>query len=418
MKKQQTWEPPSGMWYEHRPKCRKRPYYLFWRDSKGTKTWERYEDEKGRELAAKRMAEALASHGASTILTFDPEKWRTWLQFEAMVGPGVDPLIVAAEWKASRQGKAGSSVGMQLETAITKYFAIRKAEKSWGRDAERHAELHLKERFHDAYFTKRINDITTEDIRTWLGSLKGKDGDPMHDLTVKDHRKNLATFFDYAVREGWVSVNPVAAIKPPKVEQADVHVISVREAFAFFKANRDSRCIGRVALEAFGGVRYSTAGKIDKEGINFEQKGIRMLGKTHKSGKTKYRQGQPDNLWDWLKHAPETCWTMTALQYREEKRAAAIKSGLRPASIATNEDQVKMDAIANIWRHSFASYHLARYKKVPLTQYLMQHSNPKTTEIYEGVADETDAARYLMITPQTVLLEWEQFLALEILPYT
>jgi hypothetical protein len=45
---------------------------------------------------------------------------------------------------------------------------------------------------------------------------------------------------------------------------------------------------------------------------------------------------------------------------------------------------------------------------------LAQHSNNKMTEKYEGMADQTDAARYWMITPDTVKLTWEEFLALPI----
>ena len=105
---------------------------------------------------------------------------------------------------------------------------------------------------------------------------------------------------------------------------------------------------------------------------------------------------------------------MTLLNYREEKRIAAIKSGIRPASNASGEDAKKIGAMRNVWRHSFISYHLAAFKNLPLTQYLAQHSNPQTTEEYEGMAKHDDALRYFMITPQTAKLPWEKFLKLPI----
>jgi len=54
-------------------------------------------------------------------------------------------------------------------------------------------------------------------------------------------------------------------------------------------------------------------------------RGVRMAAGIHKTGqvdgKNRYRQGHPDNLWAWLNHAPETCWEMTFLNYREAKRS-------------------------------------------------------------------------------------------------
>lgn len=83
------------------------------------------------------------------------------------------------------------------------------------------------------------------------------------------------------------------------------------------------------ALEAFGGVRYTTAGKLAKENVLLDSPGIRMLGRHHKGGKTRFRQGQPDNLFLWLRHAPESCWAMTP---RERLRTVPRLSGTVGAS--------------------------------------------------------------------------------------
>jgi len=184
--------------------------------------------------------------------------------------------------------------------------------------------------------------------------------------------------------------------------------------------NAAERLVGRVALEAFGGLRYTTAGEIGKDGIIFGARGIRMAANIHKSGekdgRARYRQGLPDNVWKWLNHVPDTYWQMTLLNYREAKRYAWVRAELRPTANLTAEDAMTIEALDNIWRHSFISYHLARYKAVPLTQYLAQHQSPRQAQEYEGLADETDAARYFMITPETVKLSWEEFLALPISP--
>lgn len=351
------------------------------------------------------------------MLTFDSGRWGRYCEFQKIVGDDIDPVVVAHEWRASKQGTP-KIVGMTLADAVKKYLLLRDDEKSWGDDAKRHAKKQLS-RLVDKFGEVRLNAVGTEELRGWLRDLKDDTGKGLSACSIKDHRKNVNTFFDYCLREQWGALeNPCARIKPPKLDDGDPVVIPIRDAFEFFKANRAEPVIGRVALEAFAGVRYTTAGKIEADAINFDGRGVRMAAAIHKSGKkdgrARYRQGHPDCLWKWLEHTPEKTWAMTALQYREAKRFASIRAGLRPFTIESAEDREKMDGLRNVWRHSFISYHLARFKSLPLTQYLAQHSSPKTTEEYEGIADQNDAARYFAITPETVLMEWEDFAALKV----
>ncbi|MDF9827503.1 site-specific recombinase XerD [Ereboglobus sp. PH5-5] len=415
VKRSREWVPPRGMRYSFRPERKSAPFYLHWRKN-GKETALGFKDKASREIKARSLAEARDAHG-SEVLTFDPVLWRKYREFQAIVGEGVDPVIVAHEWKKSKQGTARIE-SLVLTDAVTKYFALRKSEQSWGRDAERHAEKHLK-RLCDEHGAKRLSELSREEVREWMDGLVDDEGNPIGPYSKKDHLKHVRTFFDYALRERWGAVeNPCLLIKPPKTEDGDPVVIPLRDAFEFFKANRDERVVGRVALEAFGGIRYTTAGLIQKDAVNFENKGLRLVARIHKTGKkdgrTRYRQGHPDNLWTWLAHTPESTWAMSALNYREGKRHAGIRAGIRPSDTSDAENQERIRGLRNVWRHSFISYHLAAFKNTPLTQYLAQHSNPKTTEEYEGVADQTDAARYFLITPDSVKLSWEEFLKLPI----
>ncbi|WP_043586736.1 tyrosine-type recombinase/integrase [Geminisphaera colitermitum] len=413
------WEPPRGIRYSYDDTRPNAPFYLHWRDEKGVRKAKGYPDEKAREIAAKDLADKRSKHG-DVILTFDPAKWARYVEFQKIVGENVDPIVVAHEWRASKQGKPQAE-GLTVSKALERYFTLRDEEKSWGDDAKRHADKHLNKRFAAKFGSWRLNDVGTDDVREWLRDLKDDKGGVIGSHGIKDHRKNVKTFFDYCLRERWGAVeNPVERIKPPKTDDGDPVVIPLRDAWDFFCANRDERVIGRIALEAFAGIRYTTAGAITKDAINFDGRGIRMAARIHKSGKkdgrTRYRQGHPSNLWDWLKHTPEKTWKMTPLNYREAKRYASIRADLRPIENASEEDAAKIEGLRNIWRHSFISYHLARFRTPALTQYLAQHQSPKTTEEYEGMADHDDAARYFMITPDTVRLTWKMFLALPVEP--
>jgi site-specific recombinase XerD len=398
-RKKQAWKPPRGIRYEDRLE-RKTPYYLHWTDGHGERQSTTFESETARENAAKALAEKRAAYGEE-VLKFDPREWRTWMQFREAVGANTDPLQVAREWLAARQGigTAGAE-SRTVSEAVKEYIRLRKSEEKLTPDTWRHFKTHLETRLCNALGKVQLTALTGADIRKWLTELTHpRTGKPLSNLTKGHHLSDVTTFLDRARREGWIIRNPAEIVMAPEVDEGDVTVISLPDAQKFFEANKDQRVIARVALEAFGGLRYSTVARIKKENINFEDRGIAMPGAIHKSGKRKFRQGHPENLWAWLNLATDKTWEMTPLQYREEKRAAFVRAGLRPLLAENDDDRTQLKGLRNIWRHSFASCHLAAFKNPPLTSYLMQHTRTSTTEIYEGVATETNAKGYFAIKP-------------------
>lgn len=410
---QETWKPSRGMRYSFH-EGRPAPYYLHWRDKNtGKRMAVAFSNPEDREKKAKSLTSNVKKYGEDT-LSFNPIEWRKWMEFKRLVNDS-DPIVIAHHWLQYQQG-ATPIQSKKISDAVTGYLRLRDLENCWGKDSRRHVKKHL-ERFVIKFGTLHLHQIEKTELRNWMHALKDEEGKKLGPHAINQHRKNINLFFQYALDENWgARENPCASIKPLKTDNTDPVVIPLRDAFEFFKINHSARATARVALEAFAGIRYTTSGLIEKEALNTEAKGIRMKASIHKSGKkdgrSRYRQGQPDNLWKWIEHAPETIWTMSALDYREEKRHAYIKAGLRPAANASNEDAKIIRGLRNIWRHSFISYHLAAYRNLPLTQYLAQHSNSRITEDYEGIADHEEGLRYFMIAPETVKLTWEQFIKL------
>lgn len=386
------WVPPRGIHYSFN-EGRPFPFRLHWRDARGKRQSKTYRDEGSRELAARALAEKKESHGRS-ILNFDPVEWQRFVEFKRIVA-GADPVVVAHEWVEARRGAGKAEAGLLVKDAVARYIELRKGEEKLSDDTWRHFDKHLTERFAGSFGVMELRDITADNIRAWLSSLtSSRTGESMEPLTLRHHRKDVNTFLDRAVREGWLARNPCELVAVPSVEDKDVFVCPVDDAVRFFEVNKGEPVIARIALEAFAGLRYSTAGRIQKSNINFVERGIEMPGIMHKSGKRKFRQGHPENLWAWLARAPEETWTMTLRQYAEEKKSAFIRAGMKGSTAKELSSKLR-----NIWRHSFASYHLALHRNMPLTQYLMQHRHMTTTEIYEGVATNADAGKYFAITP-------------------
>ncbi|HZZ58239.1 MAG TPA: hypothetical protein VFE31_10450, partial [Opitutaceae bacterium] len=278
-----------------------------WRHG-GRRKFKAFASEIDRWRAAESMNAKREEHGRS-VLTFDPAGWREYQDAKAIVG-AADLRVICREW-ADRNGHRLRHVGILTSDAIEKYLKLRHAEDVRERtDTYRQLDMHLARRFSAAFGKERLADITADQIRAWLAALKDPDtGEPMAPVTLRNHRKNVLVFFKRAVEEGWIGTNVAAKVKPIQVDEEDGVVMPPEHVRALFEANRNEPVVGRLALEAFGGLRASSAGRIQREHLDFDAQGITMPGRVHKSGRRKYRQGHPDVLWEWLRAAPASCWT-------------------------------------------------------------------------------------------------------------
>src|ERR1035437_8734585 len=105
----EPWTPPRGIRYRNKP-GREKPFILIWSEPEAGEKWMAYESEATRELAAKALAEKRRNHGEA-VSRFDPKMWARYLEFQRIVGEGVDPVVVAVEWRASKQGTP-AGIGM------------------------------------------------------------------------------------------------------------------------------------------------------------------------------------------------------------------------------------------------------------------------------------------------------------------
>lgn len=395
---------PEGLAIGERKDGRKKPFFL----RAGTdRRVSSYATERERNDTAAALWAKQKEAGVGVLQEFDGELWRRVT--DVLKRTGASPEQLERAWQTT---EANGGSPLLTSDAVTNYVALRKAEGMKEKtDTYRHVRKHLVERLVGALGHWRLCDVTTDKLRAWGDGLRDDDGKALGDVTKRHHLISAKTFFGRAQREGWILRDPTEAIILPKLVEKDPNIISARDAFEFFKANRDHRAVGRIALEAFGVLRRKSAGKAQEEHLHREVRGIFMPGRDHKSAKRKFRQGQPANLWTWIEHAPAECWDLTSRQYADEKTEMHVNAKLRPMVLKSKEDRAAAERLRNVWRHSCISYLLADTGNTPAVARLAQHSRISTTEGYEGVVFAADARLYLAITPETVLLTWEQFAA-------
>jgi len=90
-----------------------------------------------------------------------------------------------------------------------------------------------------------------------------------------------------------------------------------------FEANRDEPVIGRLALEAFGGLRASSAGRIPARASRLRGEGDHDARETPQEHKAEIPPGPPGRSLGLAEGAPAACWTdITRDTYKHHKRFA------------------------------------------------------------------------------------------------
>ena len=370
------WTPPRGIRYAERPGL-PRPYLLHWCGPDGRRKCVAYEDTATREKAAKALITKREMRGR-TVLNFNPRDWEIWEQFKTIVGDA-DPLEVARFWIA-RGGSTKGKTAVTVAQMVEKYLAARKSD-GVGKASLSHTKKDL-ERLCEKFGTKSADDVTADQLRAWLAAL------PFAATTKRNHHKHGAAVWNWAAREGIASANPWKNVEKPPMTTDEVSVLCLADAQKLFttaKEHRPAAC-ARLALEAFCGLRHSTAASILKSEIDFTARGLRIPAAKIKTQRPQYIEGLPENLWAWLKAASDDSWTLSGKDYERAKSDC-----FRLA---------KVENPGNVLRHSFCSYHVAQYKDAARTAVILCHTSPRTLyQHYKGLVTAADAAGFFAIKP-------------------
>lgn len=308
----------------------------------------------------------------------DLKKWFRWCEFEERIG-GIENLDrIEAEWM-NRQTLFKIEVSGAVEEFIRDkglegidYGTIKRYQNYLGQ-------------FSKAFPGRSVSEIDENQVIDWLQSLKvGRKA--MNPLTKDNYRKFLKTFFIWCVRKRYLLENPMERVPVFKAIENPVEILTLDEGRKLFEANKDQACIGRLALEAFAGLRFSSAKVISKQDLIFEEKGIHLPADKIKTRKRVYVDGFTENLWQWLEVAPDSCWRMKPRQYQEAKRHAFLRANIRHPR--------------NCLRHSFCTYHIAAFKDVGKTATLLCHTSlDMLNRHYRGNAIERDGKAWFQIIP-------------------
>ncbi len=259
------------------------------------------------------------------------------------------------------------------------------------------SDLHLNNlkrlnRFASHFNGRAVATITNTEIDDWLRSLT------VAPRTRNHYRGFASQAFNFAIRNGYATVNPAAGAVKVKVISEAPGILTVTETARLLEAATPD-ILPYLAIGLFAGLRRAEIERLDWSEIDFDSSLIKVTAKKSKTAQRRFVTIQP-NLREWLlplrKHKGNVT---TALGFRESFEQAREAAGIS-------------EWPENALRHSFASYHLGHFKNAASTALELGHHDSRITFAhYRELVKPKEAERYWNIRPVKTEKKIAQFVA-------
>jgi integrase len=227
-----------------------------------------------------------------------------------------------------------------------------------------------------------VETITTTEIDDWLASLM------LAPQSVNNYRGVVHAFFEYAVKRDYSSTNPVSKIDKVKVVDKPAEIFTPAELTALLNAATDD-VLPALVIGAFAGLRMAEIYRLDWSEVHVDRGFIEVTANKSKTARRRLVRIEP-NLAQWLQ--PFAAYTGKVWRFSEAMWRVRMEP-VRKTSGITKWPQ-------NGLRHSFGSYHLAKFGDAAKLALEMGHTT--TREIfahYRELVRSEEADQYWQISP-------------------
>lgn len=238
------------------------------------------------------------------------------------------------------------------------------------------------ERFAEEYGDWFACDVSTEVVEDFLEDLN------LAPLTVNHYRTSLVQLFNHALDKGAVESNPVVRVGRRKVRGGEIGIFTPSQVARLLE-HAPEEILPGLALGFFAGVRRAELCRLDWSQIDFENEQLITINAS--TSKTAARRLIPlrENLRAWL--LPSRKFAGSIMPSDQIWRTR-LKDAMKSAKIS--------EWPFNAPRHSFASYHLAKFQDAAALALEMGHGSTKMIfEHYRALVTPKDADRYWAIAP-------------------
>ena len=221
--------------------------------------------------------------------------------------------------------------------------------------------------------------IESHEISDWLSDLK------LGPVTMNNHRRLLTGMFNYGIERRYTDENPAAATEKAKEIDQVVEILTPEQTAKLLEV-ADPRILPAIAIGAFAGLRPAEIERLNWSGVDLGKGYVLVTPDISKTARRRLIPIQP-NLAAWL------------------EPFVGRKGPVWPKNGRKFLEQARHDAGIEHWphdglRHSFASYHLGKFKNAAELALELGHESTKLIfKHYREVVTEAEANRYWAIIP-------------------
>lgn len=258
------------------------------------------------------------------------------------------------------------------------------------------------EQFCEFLKKKSLDKVAVEDIRAFIKSEA-----QISEKSLARKLSSFRTFYDFMVKKGYLTVNPMDGVEGPKIGKYLPDVLSVEEVDRLLDFEPDdnfsfrNRCILELLYST--GLRISELTSLKLENVNLDESLIKVMGKGSKERIVPLNDIATEYMGKYIKEIrpnmlkkEQTDYiflnnhgkvlTRQAVFKMIKKRAADVKLG--------------KDISPHTLRHSFATHLLQNGADIRFIQELLGHSDVGTTEIYTHIINEALKRDYDELNPR------------------
>lgn len=231
------------------------------------------------------------------------------------------------------------------------------------------------------YMQKPVDQISTNDIRNYLGSFTH-----LKLSSISRKLSVLKSFFGWLSEEDVIQRDPTKRIKPPKKEQRLPKALSIEELEMireFCLKTRD-----RALIEVFysTGCRLSEIQQLNRQDIDWQNRSAKVFGKGSKEREVFFSSKAIYHLRKYLDSRKDAHPALFVTE-RQPVRRVSNRAIQRLVKIIAVRAGIKKNVHPHVFRHTMATLTLNNGADLVAVQSLLGHANPATTQVYAQITD-------------------------------
>lgn len=242
-----------------------------------------------------------------------------------------------------------------------------------------------------AFGSRHIAEVTPDAVETYLNSFPGSA------RTRVNVRLRMSTFFNFCKTKGWIAQNPCESVSV-SAKRTDTQILTVDAAERLLAAARASDfcdvVVPYAAICLFAGLRPGEAEQLDWAQVHFDTGAIEVLAHTSKTRDSRFVKMEPI-LITWLTPYAKKSGLVIGKNFRKKWDPVRVAAGY-------DHKNGGVKWIADVMRHSYASYWLALHNNRAELAELMGNSVDVIKAHYRRPILQSQAEAYWSILPSKV----------------